>query len=110
MYDSNSTALKATKKPSTVCQFLRQTGGAAFLFPFTWLHWRLRLLCLSNIIAIINSIIKAHLERETQRTGRKLTQREFVLELIEEALSAATQSGRSQITVSSRFKHIKMVE
>ena len=30
--------------------------------------------------------IKAHLERETQRTGRKLTQREFVLNLIEEAL------------------------
>ena len=33
--------------------------------------------------------IKAHLERETQRTGRKLTQREFVLGLIEEALEAA---------------------
>ena len=33
--------------------------------------------------------IKAHLERETQRTGRKLTQREFVLGLIEEALSEA---------------------
>ena len=35
--------------------------------------------------------IKAHLERETQRTGRKLTQREFVLGLIEEALEAAEQ-------------------
>ncbi len=33
--------------------------------------------------------IKTHLERETQRTGRKLTQREFVLGLIEEALEAA---------------------
>ena len=33
--------------------------------------------------------IKAHLERETLRTGRKLTQREFVLGLIEEALEAA---------------------
>lgn len=33
--------------------------------------------------------IKAHLERETARTGRKLTQREFVLGLIEEALTAA---------------------
>ena len=33
--------------------------------------------------------IKAHLERETARTGRKLTQREFVLGLIEEALEAA---------------------
>ena len=30
--------------------------------------------------------IKAHLERETARTGRKLTQREFVLGLIEQAL------------------------
>ena len=35
--------------------------------------------------------IKAHLERETQRTGKKLTQREFVLGLIEEALAAAEQ-------------------
>ena len=35
--------------------------------------------------------IKSHLERETQRTGRKLTQREFVLGLIEEALEAAEQ-------------------
>ena len=33
--------------------------------------------------------IKAHLERETRRTGHKLTQREFVLGLIEEALDAA---------------------
>ncbi len=33
--------------------------------------------------------IKAHLERETVRTGRRLTQREFVLGLIEEALEAA---------------------
>jgi len=33
--------------------------------------------------------IKTHLERETQRTGRKLTQREFVLGLIEEALNEA---------------------
>ena len=32
--------------------------------------------------------IKAHLERETTRTGKKLTQREFVLGLIEEALEA----------------------
>ena len=31
--------------------------------------------------------IKVHLERETQRTGHKLTQREFVLGLIEEALN-----------------------
>ena len=37
--------------------------------------------------------IKAHLERETTRTGRKLTQREFVLGLIEEALEAAEQQA-----------------
>ena len=33
--------------------------------------------------------IKAHLERETARTGRKLTQREFVLGLIKQALNEA---------------------
>lgn len=33
--------------------------------------------------------IKAHLERETIRTGHKLTQREFVLGLIETALNKA---------------------
>lgn len=37
--------------------------------------------------------IKAHLERETQRTGRKLTQREFVLNLIEEALIEAEEDA-----------------
>lgn len=36
--------------------------------------------------------IKAHLERETTRTGRKLTQREFVLNLIEAALDEAEQA------------------
>ena len=47
--------------------------------------------------------IKAHLERETQRTGRKYTQREFVLGLIEEALNeaerlAAEEAGRAEAT------------
>ena len=37
--------------------------------------------------------IKAHLERETARTGKKLTQREFVLGLIEEALEAAERQA-----------------
>ena len=37
--------------------------------------------------------IKSHLERETARTGRKLTQREFVLGLIEEALETAEQQA-----------------
>ena len=37
--------------------------------------------------------IKTHLERESARTGRKLTQREFVLGLIEEALEAAERQA-----------------
>ena len=37
--------------------------------------------------------IKAPLERETARTGRKLTQREFVLGLIEEALNEAERQA-----------------
>ena len=41
--------------------------------------------------------IKAHLERESQRTGRKLTQREFVLGLIEEALEAAERQAVEDI-------------
>ena len=45
--------------------------------------------------------IKAHLERESTRTGRKYTQREFVLGLIEEALDEAerlTAEETSQTT------------
>jgi hypothetical protein len=37
--------------------------------------------------------IKAHLERETARTGKKLTQREFVLGLIEAALDEAERQA-----------------
>ena len=37
--------------------------------------------------------IKAHLERETARTGKKLTQREFVLGHIEEALNEAERQA-----------------
>lgn len=45
--------------------------------------------------------IKAHLDRETTRTGKKLTQREFVLGLVEAALDeaerqAGTDSPESQ--------------
>ena len=35
--------------------------------------------------------IKDHLERERQRTGRKLSQKDFVIGLIERALEAAEQ-------------------
>ena len=38
--------------------------------------------------------IKAHLERETARTGHKLTQREFVLGLIETALEEAERQAQ----------------
>ena len=37
--------------------------------------------------------IKVHLERETARTGRKLTQREFVLGLVEAALDEAERQA-----------------
>ena len=54
--------------------------------------------------------IKAHLERETQRTGKKYTQREFVLGLIEEALNEAErlaaeeagQAGTSETNAGPR--------
>lgn len=37
--------------------------------------------------------IKAHLERETVRTGKKLTQREFILGLVEAALDEAERQA-----------------
>lgn len=40
--------------------------------------------------------IKAHLERESARVGRKYTQREFVLGLIEEALDAAERQAEEE--------------
>ncbi len=42
--------------------------------------------------------IKAHLERETQRTGRKLPQREFVLGLIKETLETAERQAVEDIS------------
>ena len=35
--------------------------------------------------------IKDHLDREKQRTGKRLTQREFIIDLIERELDAAEQ-------------------
>ena len=52
--------------------------------------------------------IKAHLERETQRTGKKYTQREFVLGLIEEALNEAERLASeesSQTTGEANDSH-----
>ncbi len=40
--------------------------------------------------------IKAHLERESARLGRKVTQREFVLNLIEEALIEAEEDAAEE--------------
>ena len=40
--------------------------------------------------------IKAHLDRESARLGRKVTQREFVLGLIEEALDTAERQLREE--------------
>ena len=45
--------------------------------------------------------IKAHLERESARTGRKYTQREFVLGLIEEALNEAEQQAAEEVGQAS---------
>ena len=42
--------------------------------------------------------IKAHLERETRRTGKKLTQKEFVLGLIEAALDEAERDLEADAT------------
>ena len=44
--------------------------------------------------------IKAHLERETIRTGKKLTQREFVLGLIMDALETAEEQAAEEPGVS----------
>ncbi len=44
--------------------------------------------------------IKTHLERESARTGRKYTQREFVLGLIEEALNEAERLAAEEASVS----------
>ncbi len=44
--------------------------------------------------------IKAHLERETQRTGRKLTQREFVLNLIEDMLTGVEAKSAHSVSAS----------
>lgn len=40
--------------------------------------------------------IKQHLERESARNGRKVTQREFVLGLIEEALEQAEEEATQE--------------
>ncbi len=40
--------------------------------------------------------IKTHLERETKRTGKKYTQREFVLGLIEETLNEAERRAAEE--------------
>ena len=48
--------------------------------------------------------IKAHLERETARTGHKLTQREFVLGLIEQALDKAERQAQPAQEAGGEFE------
>ncbi len=47
--------------------------------------------------------IKAHLERESARTGRKYTQREFVLGLIEPFPKKRTQTAEKKRNESAPF-------
>lgn len=46
--------------------------------------------------------IKQHLERESARSGRKVTQREFVLGLIEEALEQAEEEAAEEEAVQEK--------
>ena len=46
--------------------------------------------------------IKQHLERERARSGRKVTQREFVLGLIEEALEQAEEEAAEEEAVQEK--------
>lgn len=46
--------------------------------------------------------IKQHLERERDRSGRKVTQREFVLGLIEEALEQAEEEAAEEEAVQEK--------
>ena len=45
--------------------------------------------------------IKAHLDRESARNGKKLTQRDFVLSLIEAALEEAERDMNAQSTAEA---------
>lgn len=53
--------------------------------------------------------IKAHLERETARTGHKLTQREFVLGLIEESLNEAERQAQEEAAPQTEAQQEGMV-
>ena len=41
--------------------------------------------------------LKAHLARESERTGKKLSQKEFVLDLIERALDEAEEGSHADV-------------
>ena len=43
--------------------------------------------------------IKDHLDREKQRTGKRLTQRDFIIDLIERELDAAEQREENDADV-----------
>ena len=46
--------------------------------------------------------VKAHLERETRRTGHRLTQREFVIGLIEQAITESERKAASARTEAAQ--------
>ena len=54
--------------------------------------------------------IKAHLERESTRTGRKYTQREFVLGLIEEALNEAERLAAEETSQTTEEASVSPCE
>ena len=54
--------------------------------------------------------IKTHLERESTRTGRKYTQREFVLGLIEEALNEAERLAAEEASQTAEEANVSPCE
>ena len=54
--------------------------------------------------------IKAHLERESVRSGRKYTQREFVLSLIEEALEEAERLAAEEASQTAEEASVSPCE
>lgn len=83
-HDSNSQALKTTKRPSAACRFLRQTSGRPFSFP-TCSHWWLCLRCLS----------REHLSREFRPKMKSPDNREnYIVNLFSVSAISFSISGR----------------
>ena len=52
--------------------------------------------------------LKKHLERESARTGKKVSQKEFVLGLIRQALEVAEREVNITVIISSQFLHARV--